>query len=75
MGVNAKAICLIVSPLTLKHIAVYMPKFPLATSLIIFPHSLISGSIWPVLNAIAMLFVSKPLSLVYSPVFKYNFFA
>jgi hypothetical protein len=52
-----------------------MPKFPLATRFVIFPHALIAGSIWPVLDAIAMLFIPKPLTVVYSPVFENNFVA
>jgi hypothetical protein len=73
MGVNAKAIHLIRRLLTFKNIAFYMPKFPLATSFVIFSHSLIAGSIWPILDAIAMLLVFKPLSVVHSSVFKYSF--
>merc|ERR1712091_285586 len=52
-----------------------MPENALTMGLIIFPVSLVLGSIWPFLNTVSMPNVSFPLALIQCAIFKSKFLA
>jgi hypothetical protein len=70
VDVNSIPVGFIVLPLSFEDVAVYMPELSLATGFVVFPLTLVSGSIWPNLGPEAMFHISKPGTLVHSPIFE-----
>ena len=70
MGINAISVSFVLEPLALIDITVSMPKSPLAMSFIIFPHSIVLGTIRPYLYTPPMTIKTFPLTGVDSAVIK-----
>ena len=70
--VDTIAVSLIVEPLSFKHIAIDVPKLASAACLIEPPEALVSGAIWPDLDAKSMLHVAQPLAFVHGAILEDN---
>ena len=64
MNIDTIAVCLIVEPLTFKHITVNVPEFSVSASFVEPPVAFILGTIFPDLHAISMFHISQPLTCI-----------
>jgi len=72
MYINSISIGFIILPLAFEHITINVPELAFSTSFVMFPISLIASSIWPYLDSVTVLHITKPLTLVNSTVLEYD---
>ena len=68
LHVDAIAVCLVIEPLALIHVAIDVPELALTASFVEAPMTFIFGTILPDLHTLTVLHVSKPLASVGSAV-------
>ena len=75
MDINSVAVGLVVEPFPFEHIAIHVPELAVSACFIESPISLVLGSVFPDLDAVAMLQVSEPLADVCCAIFEMDFWS